>query len=151
MPSLYYVWCVLLFATLFHVRAVDVRTKKIPKSQRVVNAKLKQEDQGDGWHEWHHAFQLADLDNNEKLSLDDIPILYREHFNKIMAAKPHDSNPEAVVRETTDVFLEDAEKFKSYVQRSGSNAEEFDWIDFKKMMTNYMHVTADLLNARREL
>ena len=118
----------------------------------MVNQKLKTEDQGDGWHEWHHAFQLADTDGNLKISIADIPILYREHFNKIMAAQPHSSNPEAVVREEVDVFLEDAEQFQRFVKRSGSTSvKELGWDDFKKLMTNYMHVQADLLNAQREL
>ena len=64
----------------------------------------------------------------------------------------HEGNPELVVREETDVFLEDAGNFQRYVSRQGTkDVKEFDWNDFKKMMQNYWHVQADLLNARREL
>ena len=55
---------ILLFAA-----TVTTHAGKIQKSNRVVNAKLKENDTGDGWHEWHHAFNLADQDNNNKLSL----------------------------------------------------------------------------------
>ena len=130
---------------------VSLERRAIKPSQRVFNNKLKEVDTGDGWHEWHHAFQMTDVDSNNLISAKDIPVLYREHFNKIMAKKPHAGNPNAVVREDTDVFLEDAERFQAFVKRSGSNVEEFNWDDFKKMMTNYMHVQADLLNAFREL
>ena len=126
--------------------------KKIPASTRVQKAKLAEKDTGTGWHEWLHAFELADTDENGRLHLDDIPSLYKEHFNKIMAATPHPTNPEAVTREDESVFLEDAELFRKYVQRNGTpGAEEFSFDDFKRLMTNYMHVQADLLNARREL
>jgi len=142
-------------ATLFTCIALST-AKSIPTSQRVVNEKLKVEDQGDGWHEWHHAFNLADEDGNGKLTSSDIPSLYREHFNKIMATQAthemHEGNPELVVREETDVFLEDAGNFQRYVSRQGTkDVKEFDWNDFKIMMQNYWHVQADLLNARREL
>ena len=126
--------------------------KKIPASTRVLKGKLKEEDKGHGWHEWLHAFELADTDSNGKLSLDDIPSLYKEHFNKIMASTPHPTNPEAVTREEESVFLEDAELFRKYIERNGTpGTHEFTFDDFKKLMLNYMHVTADLLNARREL
>ena len=142
-------------ATLFTCIALST-AKSIPTSQRVVNEKLKVEDQGDGWHEWHHAFNLADEDGNGKLTSSDIPSLYREHFNKIMATqathKMHEGNPELVVREETDVFLEDAGNCQRYVSRQGTkDVKEFDWDSFKIMMQNYWHVQADLYNARREL
>ena len=142
-------------ATLFTCIALST-AKSIPTSQRVVNEKLTVEDQGDGWHEWHHAFNLADEDGNGKLTSSDIPSLYREHFNKIMATqathKMQEGNPELVVREETDVFLEDAGNFQRYVSRQGTkDVKEFDWNSFKIMMQNYWHVQADLLNARREL
>tara|TARA_B100000795_G_C22513989_1_gene328745 strand:+ start:108 stop:488 length:381 start_codon:yes stop_codon:yes gene_type:complete len=98
-----------------------------------------------------HSLSLNTLDRCVRYETEDIPSLYREHFNKVMAAHAHASNPDAVVREETEVFLEDAEKFKRYVKRTGSDVKEFDWDSFKKIMTNYMHVTADLLNAQREL
>ena len=132
--------------------AAPIRKKKIPASIRVQKAVLAEKDTGAGWHEWLHAFELADTDENGRLHLDDIPSLYKEHFNKIMAATPHPTNPEAVTREDESVFLEDAELFRKYVERNGTpGTEEFSFDDFKRLMTNYMHVQADLLNARREL
>ena len=57
-----------------------------------------------------------------------------------------------MTREDESVFLEDAELFRKYVERNGTpGTEEFSFDDFKRLMTNYMHVQADLLNARREL
>ena len=141
-------WLTLAIVTLGGV------AKTLKASPRVLNDKLKAEDKDaaiEGWHEWHHAYHMADSDSNDRITIDDIPALYREHFNKVMSLQAHASNPNAVVREETEVFLETAEEFQRFVKRSGSNVEEFSWIDFKKLMTNFMHVQADLLNARREL
>ena len=108
--------------------------KKMKASPRVLNDKLKAEDKDaaiEGWHEWYHAYRMADEDSNDLITVNDIPALYREHFNKVMSLQAHASNPNAVVREETEVFLETAEEFQRFVKRSGSNVEEFSWIDFK--------------------
>lgn len=123
-------------------------------STRVMKEKLASEETADtyAWHEWLHAFELADTDSDGKLHISDIPALYKEHFNKIMAATPHHSGPDRVVREQEEVFLEEAELFKKHVIRNGTPGHDtFDFHDFKKLMTNYMHVKADLRNYMREL
>ena len=123
--------------------------KAIPKSTRVLKSSLEEKDaEGFGWHEWLHAFELADTDGDGKLHTDDIPALFKEHFNKIMAAVPHPSNENAVTREDESVFLQDAELFRKHVQRNGTpDHDDFSFHDFKKMMTNFMHAKADLSAA----
>ena len=147
-----------LFAT-FVLTGVFAK-KSIPKSpthssKKSASSNVKAEDVGSEWVDWKHAFDLTDSDENGKLHLSDIPALFKEHFNKMHAATPHHSGGDRVTREVEDVFLDEANAFETHVRMMGTpDAQEFDFKEFKQMMTLFMHARADvegLLNRAQDL
>ena len=142
---------------LFVVLLVADAKKKLPKSS---THNKKPETRGDNgevgeWVDWKHAFDLADSDENGKLHVSDIPALFKEHFNKAFSAVPHHSGADRVTREVEDVFLDEAEAFEKHVRLMGTpDTHEFDFKEFKQMLTMFMHARADiegLLNRAQDL
>ena len=147
-----------LFAVL--VSTSVFAKKMIPKSpthssKEASGIANNADDVGSEWVDWKHAFDLTDSDENGKLRLSDIPALFKEHFNKMHAATPHHSGGDRVTREVEDVFLDETNAFDTHVRMMGTpDAKEFDFKEFKQMMTLFMHARADvegLLNRAQDL